>query len=405
MKTINLADKISALLPATTLEIIGRISRYAAGDNLRLYLTGGLPRDLLLGSSGIDVDLAVEGDAVDLGEKIAAAEKTVSLTVHRQFGTARIKWKALDVDLTSTRRESYAYPGALPAVAPGNIEDDLYRRDFSINAMAVSLNAPDYGNLIDPCGGRQDLEKRLIRVLHQKSFQDDATRIWRAVRYEQRLDFDIEYGTLELLRRDIPMLGTISSDRIYYELQCIFREQLPEKVLERAGELGLLATLNSQLKADIWLAHKYARTRDTVHNLRDREMVYLALLAYRLDAKNAASLATSLNLPGTAVKVLNDSQAIKLQLDRLAQPGLKASSIYHSLHGYTPAALVASSIACAESPAGRNIRFYLDQLRQVKAPGSGDDLIKQGIPRGPRIKEVLQQMLDAYIDEHFTSPV
>ena len=147
-------------------------------------------RDLLLGRSNFDLDLVVEGDAISLAQRLTQV-KPGKIITHPRFNTAKIKWSEWSVDLTTARSETYVKPGALPRVKSGSISDDLFRRDFTINAMAVYLSPGRYGELIDLYGGRNDLEHKLIRILHENSFTDDATRIWRGLRYEQRLNFQL----------------------------------------------------------------------------------------------------------------------------------------------------------------------------------------------------------------------
>jgi tRNA nucleotidyltransferase (CCA-adding enzyme) len=220
---MNLARQIEQYLPKPLLELVKDISRQAAKHGQRVYLVGGVVRDLLLGYPNFDLDVVVEGDAVKLAQQVAETGR-VKLLAHHRFGTAKLRYEDSVVDLATARKETYARPGALPAVTPGTLEDDLIRRDFSINAMAMSVAANDYGELIDPHRGKTDLEHRLIRVLHPKSFSDDATRILRGVCYEQRLGFEFEARTARLLERDVPMLDTISGDRIRHEVEHIFDE-------------------------------------------------------------------------------------------------------------------------------------------------------------------------------------
>ena len=145
----------------------------------------------------------VEGDAIGLAKEFA--EKIGGkLSVHPMFNTAKIALDKWTIDIAMARTETYAKPGALPAVKPGTLKTDLFRRDFTVNAMAICLSPDNYGELIDLYGGLNDLKNKFIRVLHEKSFIDDATRIWRAIRYEQRLGFQIEPETLKLLKRDVP---------------------------------------------------------------------------------------------------------------------------------------------------------------------------------------------------------
>ena len=177
-----------------------------------------------------DLDLVVEGDAIGLAKEFA--EKVGGkLTVHTMFNTAKIALDKWTIDIAMARTETYAKPGALPVVKPGTLKTDLFRRDFTVNAMAICLSPDNYGELIDLYGGLNDLKNKIIRVLHEKSFIDDATRIWRAIRYEQRLGFQIEPETLKLLKRDVPMLKTVGGYRLRHELELVLKEKEPEKAL------------------------------------------------------------------------------------------------------------------------------------------------------------------------------
>jgi len=248
-KVINLAHKIKKQLPSELVNFTQVAGEVAQNQGQNLYLVGGVVRDLLLGRTNLDLDLVVEGNAIELAQQLIEI-KLGKITTHPHFGTARLQWYKWSIDLATSRSETYTKPGALPKVKPSSIRDDLFRRDFTINTMAIYLNPARYGELIDLYGGRDDLGHKLIRVLHERSFTDDATRIWRGLRYEQRLDFQLETNTLQLLKRDIPMLDTISGDRIRYELECILQEEFPEKILRRAEELRVLAKLHPALKGN-----------------------------------------------------------------------------------------------------------------------------------------------------------
>ena len=232
MKTpeiINLSDKTEKQLPAELVEFMQAAGLVATSQRQSLYLVGGVVRDLLLGRGNFDLDLVVEGDAISLAQRLADITQG-KIRTHPRFNTAKLRWNRWSVDLATARSETYERPGALPRVKPGSLASDLFRRDFTINAMAIELVLGRYGQLIDPYRGRDDLNRGWVRVLHERSFIDDSTRIWRGLRYEQRLDFQLEPDTLKLLKRDIPMLDTISGDRIRHELELILREELPEKI-------------------------------------------------------------------------------------------------------------------------------------------------------------------------------
>ena len=392
----NLASEITSQLPAELVSFIERAGRAAAESGQKLYMVGGVVRDLLLGRPNFDLDLVVEGNAISLARKLAA-ETTAKLTVHRAFNTTKLRWDLWSVDLTTVRSETYSRPGALPTVAPGTVQTDLFRRDFTINAMAIELTAGSYGKLHDLYGGTSDLQRRLIRVLHDLSFTDDATRMWRAIRYEQRLGFMIERGTRRLLVRDVPMFDTVSGDRIRHELELVFKEDHPERVLRRARELGVLAKLHPSLEAGTWLSLKFRQARSFKG---DGPLValYLALLAYPLNTEETGHLTDYLKLPRPAVQVLRDSLTLRSRLDRLAEPGLRPSGIYELLKDLSLPAIAANRLAADSPLARRRLGVFLDHLRHVQPILTGDDMISMGIKPGPHMKEILQGILAAKLD-------
>jgi len=401
-ETINLARQIEKQLPAETVNFIRSAGKIAAGKGQRLYLVGGVVRDLLLEKATFDLDLVVEGNAIELAQQLAKI-KPGKITSHPRFNTAKIQWRKWSVDLATARCETYARPGALPAVQPGSIEDDLFRRDFTINAMAIELSPDRYGALIDLYQGREDLEHKLLRILHENSFADDATRIWRGLRYEQRLDLQLESSTLRLLKRDIAMLDTISGDRIRYELECALREAEPEKVFHRAAELKVLPRLHPALKGNGWLAEKFRAARRQAHPGAPPPALYLALLAYRLSSEESEQLCSSLRLARTEARILRDTAAVKAKLKTLALPELSRSHLYRLLHGHTQTAITANALASESAIARQHMAVFLHELRSIKPVLTGDDLKKMGIAQGPHIKEILQRLHEARLDGKVTS--
>ncbi|MFH1662556.1 MAG: CCA tRNA nucleotidyltransferase [Chloroflexota bacterium] len=393
----NIADKIKKHLPIELTNFIKQTGELADSRGEKIYLVGGAVRDLLLNKTNLDIDLAVEGDAIAFARELIKDEGG-KITIHKQFNTAKINWNKWSIDLATARRESYSQPGSLPTVKPGSITDDLFRRDFTINAMAIALNPQNYGRLIDPYSGQEDLEGRLIRVLHENSFIDDSTRIWRGLRYEQRLVFRLEADTLSLLKRDISMLDTISGDRIRYELECILQEEMPEKVFQRAGELGVLEKLSPSLKSNGWLTEKYSDLRQMSLPHKPPLDLYMALLTYRLADNEKEQFISHLRLPKSTAQILRDSGGIRTKLKELAGTAIKPSSIYHLLYGYSPQAITASIIANDSEESRRHMQLHMDKLRHIKPLLTGNDLMEMGIPLGPRIKEVLNKLLDARLD-------
>lgn len=282
----------------------------------------------------------------------------------------------------------------MPVVEPGTIIDDLFRRDFSINAMAIYLTPEHYGELLDPYKGKDDLDSGLIRILHDQSFRDDATRILRALRYEQRLGFSLEPRTLQLLQQDTDMLDTISSERIRYDLEMILREEMPEKILKRAYQLGVLQKLHPSLKGNSWLAQRFEQARQIIKK-GPLVSLYLSLLAYSLTETENEQFLLRLNPPKKLSKILRDTLNLKKRLPELTEPSLKPSDIYYLLHEYSPTAIQANAIA-SDSPLFRqHLEMFLHKLRYVKPLLDGNDLVRMGIPPGPQIGRTLRTLHEA----------
>jgi tRNA nucleotidyltransferase (CCA-adding enzyme) len=397
-KMTNLVELIRQRLPHELVEFMQLAGDAAAKQAQRLYLVGGVVRDLLLERPNCDLDLVAELDAIKLAETLAKL-KGGKVIAHSRFNTAKIVWDKWSVDIATARAESYAKPGALPSVqCRCDIRNDLRRRDFTINAMAVDLDPAHFSELIDLHGGVADLEKGLVRILHDGSFQDDATRIWRAVRYEQRLDFRIERHTLAMLRRDLDYLDPISGDRIRHELELCLAEDKPEKALLRAENLGLLVKINPALEADNWTAKKMVRARTLIQPYCPPADLFLAFLVYRLPLQDLEELIVYLNFPRSAAQTLRETLQLKSDLDGLAGPRIPPSTIYRSLHRFGQNAILANLIASDVPVVRERIELYLNHLRHVRTIISGADLVKHRIARGPHVKEVLEQVLLAKLD-------
>ena len=400
----NLASKISQRLPEEIIAFLRIAGEEADAQGLRLYLVGGAVRDLLLGRPNLDFDLVLEGDAPRLALQLARRERLGGengkggerVTVHRQFGTAKFRHGSLNIDLVTARSETYAKPGALPTVQPGTIWDDLLRRDFSINAMAIDLSPASFGQLLDPHGGRSDLVyDRKVRVLHERSFIDDATRILRALRYEQRLGLELERNTERLLREHKSMLDTISGDRIRHELELILKEDRPEQILERAQALGVLQELHPSLRGNGWLAERFGEARlKAIAN----PALYQLLLVYHLSGEDIERLIARLKIVGELGRNMRKLPRLKGDFTALADLALPPSSIYRLLKRYPTAAIAACALA-SDSPIIRSyLERYLDHLRYVKTFLDGEDLIRLGVKPGPRLGRVLETLREARLD-------
>ena len=400
-RTVNLASRIRDGLPAELVDFMEAVAAAAAYQGYHVYLVGGIVRDLLLGRENLDLDLVVEGDAAGLARQLASSTGG-KLTSHPQFGTAKLSWREWSVDFAAARSETYSSPGALPTVADGTLANDLARRDFTINAMAVRLYPGSFGDLVDEHDGRRDLERGLVRVLHKGSFVDDATRIWRGLRYEQRLGFRLERTTEKLVARDIPMLGTVSGDRIRNELELVLAEREPEKILTRADQLKVLPALHPALRADSWLAARFADARAISDGVPPPGL-YFALLTYPLTGEEVEDLIGRLRLPRPMARLLRDSHHLKMALRKLGTTTLAPSDVHEMLSGYSPAVITAAQLVASLPMAQRWLRVYQDELRHVRTELTGDDLMKMGVTVGKPVGEVLGQLLAARLDGQVAS--
>lgn len=374
----------------------------AAGDlawsrGWNLYLVGGAVRDLFLIRPNLDLDLVLEGDAIALARKLVEIGGG-EVVAHPRFGTAKFRQQRISLDLATARSESYPKPGALPVVSPGTIGEDLFRRDFSINAMAIHLAPIHFGTLLDPYGGRDDLDRGLIRVLHEKSFSDDPTRILRALRYEQRLGFHLEPNTEQLMRRDAAVMDEVSGERLWHELQLILNEQCPEKVLSRADELGVLQKLHPALKGNGWLRNRFEQARRASAAAKPSPALYLALLAYRLSEEENEGLLARLRIRGEIAKVMRQTIKLKQITSALTSPRLAPSAIYHLVQRYSPESISAAALASDSRLVRQRLKLYLTELRHIRPALSGDDLQAMGISPGRKLGQVLRALHDAKLD-------
>lgn len=393
---IDIISELEKRLPAESMNLIRSGGELASEQGLGLYLVGGTVRDLLLGRPNFDLDLVVEGDATRLA-KLLAQREGGQVLIHHRFGTAKLRINKSSIDFVTARHETYAHPGALPTVCPGSIKDDLERRDFTINSMAIQLNLNSFGELLDPCSGREDLEKGLIRILHPGSFIDDATRMFRAARYEQRFSFKIEETTERLLCQNLAMLNTISGDRIRHELELVLREELPEKAVYRIGELGILNTIHPSLRGNGWLEDRFRQARATI--ISPSIALYLSLMLYHIGREEADELTGRLRFPKTTARVIEDTLRLKEKLPSLAAPDMPPSTVYRLLEGYSPLSITVSALASDSPLIQQRLHLYSDKLRHVKTSLDGEALLAIGVSPGPKLGELLRALKEAKLDQ------
>ena len=359
-----------------------------------VYLVGGTVRDILLGERSFDVDVAVEGDAVAVAEALAE-ELGGRLRAHRRFGTAVVLYgEGKRVDVVTARTEFYDAPAALPTVEHATIREDLFRRDFTINAMAASLKADDLGRLVDPFGGRRDLERRTIRILHNLSFIDDPTRIFRAIRYEARLGFRMSARTERLARACVEMgfVADLSSARLGDELVALLEEHEAGAAILRMAELGIDRAVHAHLAADreaVDLLRRLEELRERYGLAVPQWRLGLAVLARRLPPDELFDWLARLKVRRTDAERIAAAVTVGPRLVERVRAASEPSEIVVLAEPYAPDAPL---FALALDPDLEPLHEYFGRLRDVRLEIDGSDLARLGLGESPQVGAVLAEL-------------
>ncbi len=435
----HIIQQMEHYFPKPLLMLIRQIGAQAAAMGYNAYFVGGIVRDLLLGHPLVDVDIVVEGRAVELGEALAQRYGG-EIHSHSRFGT--VKWTlppdiwaeslkqeasspagdqglpALHfsslpkfIDLATARTEFYEHPTALPLVERSSIKQDLHRRDFTINTLAIRLDPQRWGELLDFYGGKADLESGVIRVLHSLSFIDDPTRILRAARFEARLGFHLDAQSEGLVADALPLLNRITGGRIRHELDLIFHEAAPEVALDRLQALGALVYIHPALVSDAWLHERFARLRQPeslamwgVDADRERDFFYWGLFLYRLPAEATEALIKRLLIPHRisaglrALPLLRQTLAHLETLERPSQIVLELEPLPDKL---LPLAWLVNDVP----PIAAKLERYAREWRHIQSTLTGKDLRVLGIPPGPVYRHIFNALRAAWLDGQITNRV
>jgi tRNA nucleotidyltransferase (CCA-adding enzyme) len=367
----------------------------AVGDEPGLYLVGGAVRDLLLELDGdrspraVDIDLVAEGDVAALAARLGGP-----YVLHERFGTATVTLDGNSYDLAAARRETYAEPGALPDVSPATLREDLLRRDFTVNAMAIALGGSRSGELTAAPNALEDLSARRLRVLHDRSFIDDPTRLLRLVRYASRLGFDVDSATLALARAAVTAgaLGTVSGSRIGSELRLLAREDDPVAALAALTPLGLDHALHPRFGlTDAGLAR---RALALLPRDGRRDVLTLALALADVPRAELGPLLDELAFDAESrdaiIAAASGAERTAAALAATRRP----SKIAAAVAGARPELVALAGALGPEEEA----REWLERLRHVRLEIDGTDLIAAGVPEGPAVGRGLRAALAAKLD-------
>jgi tRNA nucleotidyltransferase (CCA-adding enzyme) len=432
----TLGERMAAALPRSLLDLLRTAGITATEMGHRLYAVGGFVRDLLLEMPNFDVDLVVEGDAIKLAHELAR-RLGGRVRSHRRFGTA--KWivpealrapadgslpeseqsPPLGLDFVTARTEFYEHPTALPTVERSSIKQDLHRRDFTINTLAIRLDPDHWGELLDFYGGKKDLEERLIRVLHSLSFVEDPTRILRAARFEQRFHFHIEPRTEKLIADARDLLDRVSGERVRHELELILTEAEPERVFGRLAELDVLPMLHPELRRSFalcgngWLQGKAAELRGHIAQVQDPQSqvppamalgpdaaprLHLALFTYHLSPQAQAEFIQKFHIRKEYRDLLEEVTRLRGQLDRLGQNQIRPSEIVAALDESSDEARLLLRVVSDSWLVRQRLDQYQRRLRHVRPLMTGADLRRLGLEPGPVYRRILERLRVAHLD-------
>ncbi|MFH1594537.1 MAG: CBS domain-containing protein [Candidatus Omnitrophota bacterium] len=419
---MSLSREMKRVLPKKMLNILQSIGRCANNIGYRVFVVGGFVRDMLLGAKNFDIDVVVEGDAILFGRKIADLFNG-SFVAFKKFGTSKVvmDWPSgmcktsgsgpkFKMDFATARKESYEKPAALPTVEFSLLKDDMHRRDFTINAMAISLNKGSFGQLIDFFGGERDLENGVIRVLHDGSFIDDPTRIFRAVRFEQRFGFPIDRYTGLLIKNAVKeeMFSKTQNHRISDELVLILREDSPAKAIKRMKELHELRFIHKKLKFTRSTGRLFSKVKSSFYAYDkspfkkrhvDLWLMYLMALLQNMSLKDTREICDKFAFRRSdKLRLLSAKKNCKKIRRLLAAKRVPPAKVYGLLE---PLSLEEILLVRAQTDSRLlhlRIREYFEKHCGVAIRMGGEDLKRMGLEPGPMYKEILTKVLHHKVD-------
>jgi len=377
-----------------SLELVEQVGDVAAGLGLRSALVGGGVRDLLIGRPLKDIDLVIEGDAPSVGRAMVKAQGG-RLVVHEAFGTATWQTDKGDVDLSTARTEIYEHPGALPTVEPASLEDDLFRRDFTVNAMAIHLHPEKKGELMDLHGGQQDLEQRVLRILHPQSFDDDATRGWRGARYSVRYGLSWEPETATALHDSIAAgaMTAVTLQRQGAEWDHVLGEPDIVAVLGPLRTYGLLASIHPELGVDVGLVPRLQGVltsgKGACYGRLDglREALWLGLAMGMSTQAREQCREFASGKQGRIERWSQGPERVERVRERLTTEDSKGAWGV-ALKGETgPEFILLHSLGGVTQEA---VQWWLEEGRNQRSSVSASGLMDRGVPQGPQIGRALE---------------
>jgi tRNA nucleotidyltransferase (CCA-adding enzyme) len=408
--TRNVLRFMKERLPSDLIGTLKRIGQVADEIGYGAYAVGGFVRDLFLYRNDEDLDIVIEGDGIAFAKKYAGLVGA-RVHTHEKFGTAVIIFPhGFKIDVASARLEYYKFPAALPVVEMSSIKLDLYRRDFTVNTLAIQLNSDRFGTLIDFFAARKDLKEKIIRVLHNLSFVEDPTRVFRAIRFEQRFGFSIGKLTVGLISNAISMdfFRGLSGKRVFSELRLILEEENPPAAIIRLNDFDLLKVIHPSVMLDKFLIAMLQSVKKVLswHDLLFLEesynkwVVYFLALIHQCDTKRSGEICDRFELAPEYCKIFCSKRFEADQCIFWLERNLPVpdSALYRKLNGFKTELILYMMAAARQQKVKKAISHYFTELRRVKIALKGRDLKNLQLKPGPIYRQVMQAVLDARLD-------
>ncbi|MGM0440906.1 MAG: DHH family phosphoesterase [Elusimicrobiota bacterium] len=410
----DISEKLDNQLSEDIKRLIKKISRVAENMGVNVYLVGGLVRDILMGNSHKDIDIIVGGDGIKFA-KVLADKLGGSSYNHGKFKTSVVKTSTREIDVATLRREYYRVPAALPEVEKGDLRQDLYRRDFSINAMALQISpAEEYGKLIDYFGGLEDLSDKKIRILYPLSFVEDPTRIFRAIRFAQRFGFKLTAPTVKQLKKTVSMdiQERLTPDRIKDEIGLILNEPEPHKILKRLDQLGGLKCISEELKITGKVYRSIKKFNKKLKDLppdlqqkvrKNKDKIMLLIILSSLSEKEGVRVLEQFNFSRKIINTFKMLKKYKKRISGIISRKLSRARIFKSLN-FMPRRSLEYLLFVLENDKGKeNVVKYLTEISLIEPKISGDDLIEMGFKPSPIFSRIIYALRIARINGKLTS--
>jgi len=407
----NLSSVMRSKFPTRIFEILKLAGIVADDLGIKAYIVGGSVRDLLRGEANLDIDIVVEGDGIAfahaLGKKLNAHVQS-----HKRFGTAVVMTGEFKFDIATSRTEYYESPAALPRVETSSIKKDLYRRDFTVNTMAIKLNPDSFGHLFDFFGGQRDIKEKTIRILHNLSFIEDPTRAFRAIRFSERFGFKISKHTIDLIKTAvrINLFDKLSGTRMYDELNLLFLETEPISAIKRLEELGLLKCIHHHLKVTETLQDTFKSIQETYawfkllffeEEINKSHLFLMSLIEGLMLSERKKALQRLQVPPKASREILEGIERSQTALAQLRQ--VSQREVYHILYPLNIQTILFTMAKAQQKEQKKAVSLFLTTLRKVRPELKGEDLRDMGYRPGPLFKKIFAAILDARLDNQVKS--